>query len=223
MSSATVAPLETTTATGVPNGKLGMWLFLASEVMFFTALIGAYLILRLGHPAWPGPEGHLSVPIGTCNTLILICSSTTIVLALAAAQRAQAGDPSARALAQDRPERDGGGSRDESRALAAVRGWVALTMVLGASFLVIKGFEYAAKFSHHIGPSTNLFWGCYFVLTGFHGLHVLGGIIFNLVVLTYARSARAFAARGRRLELAGLYWHFVDIVWIFLFPLLYLL
>ena len=75
------------TATGVPNGKLGMWVFLASEVMFFTGLIGAYIVLRMGHPAWPGPEGHLSVPTGTVNTLVLICSSTTVVLALAASAR----------------------------------------------------------------------------------------------------------------------------------------
>ena len=182
-------------ATGIPNGKLGMWVFLASEVMFFTGLIGAYLVLRLGHPAWPGSEGHLNVWIGTANTLVLICSSTTIVLALAAAGRG---------------------------ALGAARGWLLATVGLGSLFLVIKGFEYAAKFSHHILPSTNVFWSCYFVLTGFHALHVLGGIVFNLWVLAYARSQAAFAARGRRLEYAGLYWHFVDIVWIFLFPMLYL-
>mgnify|MGYP001558199890 FL=1 len=183
------------TTTGIPNGKLGMWVFLASEVMFFTGLIGAYLVLRLGHPAWPGSEGHLNVWIGTANTLVLICSSTTIVLALAAAGRG---------------------------ALGAARGWLLATVGLGSLFLVIKGFEYAAKFSHHILPSTNVFWSCYFVLTGFHALHVLGGIVFNLWVLAYARSRAAFAARGRRLEYAGLYWHFVDIVWIFLFPMLYL-
>src|SRR3989338_1837549 len=183
------------TQTGVPNGKLGMWVFLASEVMFFTGLIGAYVVLRMSHPAWPGSEGHLNVWIGTVNTLVLICSSTTIVLALAAAGRGE---------------------------LGAARRWLLATAGLGSLFLVIKGFEYAAKFSHHILPSTNVFWSCYFVLTGFHALHVLGGIVFNLWVLAYARSQAAFAARGRRLEYAGLYWHFVDIVWIFLFPMLYL-
>jgi heme/copper-type cytochrome/quinol oxidase subunit 3 len=195
--STTIATSHTAapSATGIPNGKLGMWVFLASEVMFFTGLFGAYLVLRLGHPAWPGSEGHLNVWIGTANTLVLICSSTTIVLALAAAGRG---------------------------ALGASRGWLLATVGLGSLFLVIKGFEYAAKFSHHILPSTNVFWSCYFVLTGFHALHVLGGIVFNLWVLAYARSRAAFAARGRRLEYAGLYWHFVDIVWIFLFPMLYL-
>ncbi len=185
-----------TTATGVPNGKLGMWLFLASEVMFFTGLIGAYVVLRMSNPNWPGPEGHLNVHIGTLNTLILLCSSTTIVLAHSAAHRG---------------------------ALPAARAWLLATVVLGSAFLVIKGFEYAAKFSHHIAPHTNIFWACYFALTGFHGLHVLGGIIFNLLVVRWSLSARLWSTRSQRLELAGLYWHFVDIVWLFLFPLLYLL
>ena len=190
---ATVSAHET--ATGIPNGKLGMWLFLASEVMFFTGLIGAFIVLRMSHPAWPGSEGHLNVWIGTVNTLVLICSSTTIVMALAAS--------------------NGG-------AMGAVRGWLGATALLGSTFLVIKGFEYAAKFSHHIFPSTSVFWQCYFALTGFHALHVLGGIAFNLIVLGYTRNASLWADRRKRLELAGLYWHFVDIVWIFLFPMLYL-
>ena len=183
------------TQTGIPNGKLGMWIFLASEIMFFTGLIGAFVVLRSSHPAWPGSEGHLNVWIGTGNTLLLICSSTTIVLALAAAQRGH---------------------------LPAVRGWLFITAVLGTGFLCIKGYEYSLKFSHEIFPSTNVFWSCYFALTGFHALHVLGGIIFNLVVLGYTARPEWWVERRRRLELAGLYWHFVDIVWIFLFPMLYL-
>lgn len=184
------------TATGIPSGKLGMWLFLASEIMFFTALIATYIILRISNPAWPGSDGHLSVPIGTLNTLVLISSSVTIVLALAASQRG---------------------------AMGLTRGWLLVTILLGTSFLVIKGTEYGAKFSHHIVPGTNVFWSCYFALTGFHALHVIGGIVFNLIVLTKTGSAKTWADQGHRLELAGLYWHFVDIVWIFLFPLLYLL
>ena len=183
------------TVTGIPNGKLGMWVFLASEVMFFTGLIGAYVVLWLGHPNWPGSEGHLSAAIGTVNTLALICSSTTLVMALAAS---------------------------EGGATSALRAWLLATIGLGSLFLVIKGFEYAAKFSHHILPSTNIFWSCYFALTGFHALHVLGGIVFNLIVLGWTFRPTVWHARRHRLELAGLYWHFVDIVWIFLFPLLYL-
>ena len=205
------------TATGVPNGKLGMWLFLASEVMFFTGLLGAYIVLRISNPHWPGSEGHLSVLMGTINTLVLICSSTTVVMALAAAEHlpAEASLPASKTPGQ-------AGAQAGQR-LPAVRGWLALTIVLGSLFLVIKGTEYAAKFSHHIGPGTNIFWSCYFTLTGFHALHVLGGIIFNLRILRVTWSDRLWKDQGHRLELAGLYWHFVDIVWIFLFPLLYLL
>ena len=189
--------LHAPTATGIPTGKLGMWVFLASEVMFFTGLISAYIVLRMSNGAsWPGPEGHLSVPMGTLNTLILIGSSVTIVLSLAASHRG---------------------------AIGVARGWLLLTALLGASFLCIKGIEYSAKFSHHLFPHTNIFWACYFTLTGFHALHVIGGIVFNLIVLRWTFREKTWSALGHRLELAGLYWHFVDIVWIFLFPLLYLI
>ncbi len=184
-----------TTSSGVPNGKLGMWLFLASEVMFFTALISVYVILRMGHPAWPGPEGHLNVVMGTINTIVLIGSSVTIVLALAASEQGR---------------------------LSSARGWLLLTALLGAVFLAIKAFEYHAKLTHHILPSTNVFWSSYYTLTGFHALHVIGGIGFNLYVASRMQ-VRVWELFKQRLELAGLYWHFVDIVWIFLFPLLYLL
>ena len=191
------APAPVPTATGIPNGKLGMWVFLASEVMFFTGLIAAYIVLRLSNPQWPGSEGHLSVLLGTINTLVLICSSTTIVLALAA------------------------DARDE---IQRVRGWLVATILLGSAFLCIKvGIEYASKLSHHIVPSTNIFWSCYYTLTGFHALHVLGGVGFNLWVLSRTFGEARWIAHRHRLELAGLYWHFVDVVWIFLFPLLYLL
>jgi heme/copper-type cytochrome/quinol oxidase subunit 3 len=192
LSTHAVAP----TATGIPSGKLGIWVFLASEVMFFTGLLGAYIVLRAGHPSWPGPEGHLSVPIGTMNTLFLIGSSVTIVLSLAASQRS---------------------------ALPRARWWLLATIGLGSLFLIVKGFEYSEKFSHHLFPSTNVFWSCYFTLTGFHALHVLGGVIFNLWILSRMFDRVVWEPEAHRLELAGLYWHFVDIVWIFLFPLLYLL
>lgn len=182
--------------TGIPSGKLGMWLFLASEVMFFTTLIAAYVVLKMGHPAWPGPEGHLSIPLGTLNTFLLICSSTTIVLSMASAQDGK---------------------------LPAVRRWLWVTILLGACFLGIKAVEYGAKFSHHILPSTNVFWSCYFTMTGLHALHVFGGIVFNLWILAQTMRPAVWVRRSHFLELGGLYWHFVDIVWIFLFPLLYLL
>ena len=195
MSTAHAATLDSSTSTGIPSGKLGMWIFLASEVMFFAGLIAAYVVLKMGHPAWPGSDGHLSVPMGTTNTFVLIGSSMTIVMALAAS---------------------------EQGSIAGIRKWLGATLLLGATFLVIKGFEYKAKFSHHIFPSTNVFWSAYFTMTGLHALHVIGGLGLNLWVLTLTRSP-AWPRRKHLLELAGLYWHFVDIVWIFLFPLLYLL
>ena len=195
MSTAHAATIESTD-TGIPSGKLGMWLFLVSEVMFFTALIAAYVVLRMGHPAWPGSDGHLSIPLGTINTFVLICSSTTIVLAMAAA---------------------------EAGSLGPARRWLLTTVLLGGVFLVIKSIEYSAKFSHHIFPSTNVFWSCYFTMTGLHALHVIVGMILNLWILRLTFSASVWSRRSHLLELGGLYWHFVDIVWIFLFPLLYLL
>ena len=196
MSQASTATFDDATSTGIPSAKLGMWLFLASEVMFFAALFTTYVVLRMSHPAWPGPEGHLSVPLGTINTFVLIGSSMTIVMALAASGRG---------------------------ALPALRGWLGATIALGAVFLGIKGFEYSTKFAHHIFPSTNVFWSCYYALTGLHALHVIGGMGLNAWVLSMTRASSLWQRRGHLLELMGLYWHFVDVVWIFLFPVLYLM
>ena len=183
-------------ATGIPNNKLGMWLFLASEVMFFTGLIAAYIVLRISHPAWPGPEGHLSKALGALNTFILLCSSATMVLAFVEAQRGRQG---------------------------ALRADLLWTILLGAAFLGIKAYEYTVKLSHHITPGTNVFWSCYYTLTGFHALHMVGGIVANSWLFFRALQGRITPATAYKLELAGLYWHFVDIVWLFLFPLVYLL
>ncbi len=196
MSQAHAATLDDATSTGIPSAKLGMWLFLASEIMFFAGLFATYVVLRMGHPAWPGPEGHLSVPLGTINTFVLIGSSMTMVMALAASERG---------------------------ALPALRGWLGATIALGAVFLGIKGFEYSTKFAHHIFPSTNVFWSCYYALTGLHALHVIGGMGLNAWVLSMTRASSLWQRRGHLLELMGLYWHFVDVVWIFLFPVLYLM
>ena len=181
---------------GLESGKLGMWLFLASEVMFFAGLLSAYIVLRAAHPAWPGAGGHLSVPIGAANTLVLICSSMTMALSVGAA-----------------------GQRDAGR----TRLFLILTILLGLTFLGVKAFEYDAKFHHGIGPSTNIFWSCYFALTGLHGLHVLIGAVANGWVLAQTGSPRFWAEKSHLVEISGLYWHFVDVVWIFLFPLVYLL
>ena len=180
----------------VPTNKLAMWLFLASEVMFFTGLIGTYIVLRFGSPSWPSPGQFLVIPLGAVNTFIPICSSMTMVLAFQAADQGNVG---------------------------ALRRYLFLTVLLGSAFLGIKGYEYSRKFAHGYYPSTGLYWSCYFTLTGFHGLHVLGGVITNLVLWIQAMRRRLPPEKSYVVELAGLYWHFVDIVWIFLFPIVYLL
>jgi heme/copper-type cytochrome/quinol oxidase subunit 3 len=184
--------------SGVTNSKLGIWCFLASEVMLFGALFSTYVLLRTGAPSWPEGSKILNVPLATLNTLVLITSSVTMVL-------------SWYALA--------------THSLAKFKKYMGITVLLGVAFLVIKSFEYGAKFSHHHFPSSDTFYAIYFTLTGLHGLHVIGGILVNLYFLfpgskMWETAPEQFTGR---VECAGLYWHFVDLVWIFLFPVLYLL
>jgi cytochrome c oxidase subunit 3 len=273
----------------VPHGKLAMWIFLATEVMFFTGLIGMYVVLRNGTPTsrepWPVPEDvHLIEWVGAFNTFVLICSSVTVVLAHYALTKRNIGQATA---------------------------FVGITLALGAVFLVVKGFEYRSKYDHDILPGHvfervntepagtqyidrvrqqlkhivehsevagaalsdcqalladtelkdgqrqlaapevatrvkellekhdkdpnypelhlspvipfgNLWASCYFAMTGFHALHVFGGLVIFTIILVMAFLGRLGVQHAGLLELTGLYWHFVDIVWIFLFPLLYL-
>ncbi len=184
--------------TGVTNSKLGIWLFLSSEVMLFGALFSTYIILRIGSASWPHGSAILNVPLGTVNTMILITSSVTMVMAWAS-------------LAMNK--------------FSKFRLYMSATILLSLAFLVIKAFEYGHKFEHHIFPSTNTFYAIYFTLTGLHGLHIIGGILVNSYLLfpgskLWQKNPDQFTGR---VECAGLYWHFVDLVWIFLFPVLYLL
>jgi cytochrome c oxidase subunit III len=184
--------------TGVFNAKLGIWLFLASEVMLFGGLFSAYIFLRTGAATWPHGWEILNIPLATTNTVVLISSSVTMVMAWAS-------------LA--------GGN------FSRFRRFLGTTVALGVAFLVIKGMEYGMKFEHGLFPATNTFLAIYFTLTGLHGLHVIGGMIVNVYLLgpgsrMWQRDPQRFT---NRVEVAGLYWHFVDLVWIFLFPILYLL
>jgi len=182
--------------TGLANGKLGIWLFLASEVMLFGALFSSYIILRHGSVEWP--QGSLSVPLGAVNTVILISSSVTMVMAWASLKL------------HDFPKH---------------RLYLIATFVLAGIFLVNKYFEYAEHLAHGEGPSHSTFLAIYFTLTGLHGLHIVGGMIVMLYFIgpgakLWQRNPEQFT---NRIEYTGLYWHFVDLVWIFLFPILYLL
>ncbi len=184
--------------TGLYNAKLGVWLFLASEVMLFGALFSTLILLRTGAAEWPVGSEILNVPLATLNTMVLISSSVSMVLAWAALRLND---------------------------FKKFRLWLGTTFALGVGFMIIKTIEYGSKFSHHIYPSKDNFYAIYFTLTGLHGLHVLGGMI----VMAYFLGPGAKMWKSEperftnRIEVVGLYWHFVDLVWIFLFPTLYLL
>lgn len=184
--------------TGLHNAKLGIWLFLASEVMLFGSLFSAYILLRMAAVEWPHGSQLLNVPLAFINTVILIASSVTMVLSWASLKM---------------------------KDFAKYRRYMGLTILCGFGFLIIKAFEYGAKFSHGIFPAEDLFYATYFTLTGLHGLHVIGGIIVNAYF--WGPGSRLWNTEPERftnrVEVAGLYWHFVDLVWIFLFPTLYLL
>jgi len=274
---------------GLPlsDGKVAMWLFLVTEIMFFTGLIGTYIVLRNGSRDWPTPhQVHLVEWLGAVNTFVLICSSVTVVLAHAAIAKG-----------------------DTKTTLY----YMLITLTLGGVFLGIKAIEYASKFEHHILPGQiqfyryegeagmawrrhvegqlkavtedqgisrevkadcrglletiekqraeqlnwtarknedeirslsnqveklvekhdslhldyiipqgNIWASCYFVMTGFHAIHVLGGLVVFVIILIMGMRGALGRQHESLIELTGLYWHFVDIVWIFLFPLLYL-
>ena len=184
--------------TGLNNGKIGIWLFLASEVMLFGALFASYVLLRTGATTWPRGASILNVPMATFNTIVLITSSVTMVMAWASLARNQFG---------------------------RFRLYMGATILLGGVFLTVKYFEYTAKFHHELFPRTNTFLACYFTLTGLHMLHVIGGMAVN--AWFWGPGAKLWKTNPtwftNRVENSGLFWHFVDLVWIFLFPVLYLL
>jgi cytochrome c oxidase subunit III len=186
--------------TGLNNGKIAIWLFLASEVMLFGALFASYLMLRIGAAPgqWPRGDTILNIPLATLNTVVLITSSVTMVMAWASLKRNDFGK---------------------------FRLYQGLTVLAGFGFLTIKYIEYSAKFHHGLLPSTNTFLAIYFTLTGLHGLHVVGGMAINGYL--WGPGSKLWKTDPEhftnRVENSGLFWHFVDLVWIFLFPILYLL
>ena len=185
--------------TGVTNGKIGIWLFLASEVMLFGAFFATYIVLRMGAESWPRGWEIQNVPLGALNTVVLITSSVTMVMAWASLER---------------------------RDLAKYQRFIGATVVLGGVFLVIKAIEYNAKFEHHLFPSTSTYLAIYFTMTGLHALHVIFGMMVNGYFWITGRSYWESGNQElliNRVENGGLFWHFVDIVWIFLFPIMYLL
>jgi cytochrome c oxidase subunit 3 len=189
---------------------LGMWVFLVTEIMFFGGLFMAYLVYRSASPTgFQEASNHLDVIWGAINTIVLICSSLTMALAVRAAQT--------------------------SAPPKTQVGWIAATMVLGAAFLGIKVIEYTDKFTHHLVPgpyfvwegqypaAAEMFYSLYFAMTGLHALHMIIGLGIMTVIGWMAWRGDFDEEYYTPVEVSGLYWHFVDIVWIFLFPLLYLI
>jgi cytochrome c oxidase subunit 3 len=188
---------------------LGMWVFLTTEILFFGGLFLTYLVYRHWYPeAFTAGSRELLVWAGTTNTAVLITSSLTMALGVRAAQMG------------------------ERRALMIL---LVITMALGCVFLGIKAFEYYTEYAEHHIPGPNfqfegaqirhaqLFFSLYFVMTGLHAIHMIIGIGIMLVMLWWAWRGTITSDYYSPIEISGLYWHFVDIVWIFLFPLLYLI
>ena len=178
-------------------GKLGMWSFLAGDAMTFGAGIAAYGALRIGNPNWPSPADYLGITTTAVMTFILICSSLTMVEALSGIQRGNQ---------------------------AKFRNFMALTVLGGIIFLGMQAFEW-----HHLigerGMSIkrDLFDATFFILTGFHGCHVFGGVVYNSVLLIRGMMGKLPQSKAGLVEIAGLYWHFVDLVWILIFTFIYLI
>lgn len=213
------------------SAALGMWIFLATEVMFFGGMFAGYMVYRHWYfPEWDAASRTLGLGLGTFNTAVLLTSSLTMAMAVDA------------------------GHRGNSK---AIQGWIALTILLGMAFIGIKGIEYKDKWDHHHVPGpyfqwnahadshteestagtagahqlphfentgpVELFFSYYFVMTGFHGLHMLIGFGLLITLWLQAGWGRFSSEYYTPIEMVGLYWHFVDIIWVFLFPLLYLI
>ncbi|HEY6319247.1 MAG TPA: cytochrome c oxidase subunit 3 [Acidimicrobiia bacterium] len=189
-------PAHPPTSTGTTNVKLAIWLFIASDCLFFGAFISAYLLYRGRPQTGPKPQQVYSIPFTSVSSFVLLMSSLTMVLALAAIQR---GD------------------------LRRLRIWLMATALLGSVFVGGQIYEFT-NFAHKgLSLDTNLFGSTFFVLTGFHGAHVTVGIIWLLSLWGLATQGRLTQKDAEKVEIAGLYWHFVDVVWIVIFTLVYLI
>lgn len=184
------------TSTGLDTWKLGFWTFLGSETLFFGSFIATYMIYAGRNVQGPLPHEVLDIPLTTISTFILLMSSLAMVLGLAGVQRG-------------------------NRKMALT--WIGATALLGITFLAFQAYEFTHFYHVGLTLSTNVFGSSFFILTGFHGAHVTIGVIWLLILWLQTYSGRIGPADSLKVEIAGLYWHFVDIVWIAIFTLLYLL
>jgi heme/copper-type cytochrome/quinol oxidase subunit 3 len=177
--------------SGIPTGRLAVWWVLASEIVVFGGLLGAYIMKRTLYDFWAESAANTNTLAGSINTVILLTSSLFVVLAHHAAEQ-----------------------RDSRKAFTYI--WY--TIVGGLTFLVVKSIEWSIEISHGYTITYNLFWSFYYTAAGLHALHVIAGLVILAIISFAVRKGENL----HRVELIGIYWHFVDIVWIFLFPLLYI-
>jgi heme/copper-type cytochrome/quinol oxidase subunit 3 len=184
------------TATGTSNTKLAMWVFLSSECLFFGAFIATFLLYRGRNVKGPTPTDVYSIPFTSVTSFILLMSSLTMVLALAAIQRG-----------------------DHRR----FRVWITATALFGLTFIGGQIYEFTEFYRKGLSLHTNVFGSSFFVLTGIHGAHVTVGIIWLLSLWGLSMQGKLGVQHSERVEIAGLYWHFVDVVWIVIFTVVYLI
>ena len=184
------------TSTGLSNTKLAMWMFLGSECLLFGGLISTYMLYRNRQGDAVGPDQLWDIPFTSATSFVLLMSSLTMVLAVTSAQR-----------------------RDERRA----RLWLVVTALLGGLFLSGQVYEFTVFYREGLGYTTSLFASSFYTLTGFHGVHVAVGIIMLLSLVAMLAKNRIVGDKAETIEMVGLYWHFVDVVWIVIFTLVYLI
>jgi cytochrome c oxidase subunit 3/cytochrome o ubiquinol oxidase subunit 3 len=183
-------------STGLSNNKLAMWLFLGSECLLFGGLISTYMLYRGRVVTGPRPNAIFDIPFTSVSSFVLLMSSLTMVLAVTAAQR-----------------------KDDSRTNL----WLTVTALLGATFIGGQVYEFTTFYREGLGFTTSLFGSSFYSLTGFHGVHVSVGIILLLSLVGMIKKNKIPGDKAEVVELIGLYWHFVDIVWIVIFTLVYLI
>jgi heme/copper-type cytochrome/quinol oxidase subunit 3 len=177
--------------SGVPTGRLAVWWVIASEIVIFGGLLGAYVMHRIGHPEWAAQSVHTNTWLGAFNTLVLLTSSLSAVLAHQAAE-----------------------ARDGKKAAKLLY----FTCLGGLTFVLVKAYEWTSEITAGYTITSSTFWSFYYTAAGIHGAHVIAGCIIMLYVAADAKKNLEL----QRVENIGIYWHFVDLVWIFLFPLLYI-
>jgi heme/copper-type cytochrome/quinol oxidase subunit 3 len=188
--------LHPPTSTGLSNWKLGFWVFIGSETLFFGSLIATYMVYEGRSIVGPYPPEILDIPLTTISTFVLLMSSLAMVLALDATAK---------------------GNRRGSV------GWLLGTALLGSVFLAFQAYEFTHFYHEGLRLDTNLFGSTFFILTGFHGAHVTVGVMWLLILAVEAIRGRLGPKDALKVEISGLYWHFVDVVWIIIFALVYLM